>query len=107
LEAEPVEGGAEDVVVIEPREQPVIERRLFRPDAVHDALMQVRRAQTPDATREMEVVRIVHLREVVDRPGQLREREIVRPAVVADLDEALLDVDVRCAVLTHRAELTR
>ena len=67
--------------------------------------MQVGRAQAPDATREVEVVRIVHLREVVDRPGQLREREIVRPAVVTNLDEALFDVDVRCAVLTHRAEL--
>ena len=52
----------------------------------------------------MDVVRIVHLREVVDRSWQLGERKVVRPAVVTDLDEPLLDVDVRCPVLAHRAE---
>ena len=38
-------------------------------------------------------------------PGQLREGQGVGAALVGDLDEALFDVDVRRAVLAHRAEL--
>ncbi len=39
------------------------------------------------------------------RPGLLREGQHVGAALVGDLDEALFDVDVRRAVLAHRAEL--
>ena len=105
LHAEAVQRGPEDVVVVEPREEPVVERRLLGLDAVDDALVEVRRPQPAHATREVDVVRVVHLRQVVVAARELREGEIVRPPVVVDLEVALFDVDVRRAVLAHRAEL--
>ena len=42
---------------------------------------------------------------MVERAGHLRERKRVPAALVLDLDEPLLDVDVRGPVLTHGAEL--
>ena len=53
----------------------------------------------------MDVVGVVDLREVVERAGQLRERQRVLAPLVLDLDEPLLDVDVGRSVLAHRAEL--
>ena len=53
----------------------------------------------------MDVRRVVDLRTVVERRGQLRKRQCVLAAVVLDLDEALLDIDVGRAVLAHRPEL--
>src|SRR5215207_1120031 len=41
LQAEAVEGGAEDLVVVEPRQQALIELGLVGLDAVHDALVEV------------------------------------------------------------------
>ena len=74
-------------------------------DPVHDALVEVGRAQAPDPRGEVDVVGVVDLGEVVDRARQLRIRERVLAALVLDLDEALLDVDVGLAVLAHRPEL--
>ena len=105
LHAEPVERGAEHVVVVEAREQPVVQASLLRLDAVDDALVEIGGAKTPHPTGEVDVVRVVHLRQVIHRAGQLRERQVSLAAVVLDLEEALLDVDVRRAVLAHRAEL--
>ena len=67
LQAEPVQRGAEHVVVVEPRHQPVVEHRLVGLDAVHDALVEVGGAHAPDPTREVDVVGVVHLRQVVHR----------------------------------------
>jgi hypothetical protein len=53
----------------------------------------------------VDVVAVVHLGQVVERAGQLRERQHVAAAVVGDLDEALFDVDVGRPVLAHRPEL--
>ena len=53
----------------------------------------------------MDVVRVVDLGEVVQRPRLLREGQNVAAALVVDLDEALFDVDVGRPVLAHRAEL--
>jgi hypothetical protein len=53
----------------------------------------------------VDVVAVVHLGQVVERAGELRERQRVLAAVVLDLDVALFDVDVRRAVLAHRAQL--
>jgi hypothetical protein len=72
---------------------------------VDDALVEVGRSQTPDLAGEGDVVAVVHLGQVVEGPGLLREGEDVGPALVGDLDEALFDLDVRRAVLAHRAEL--
>ncbi len=105
LQAEAVQGRAEHVVVVEPRQQALVEPGLLGLDPVHDPLVEVGRAQAPDPAREVDVVRVVHLRQVVHRAGQLRERQGVRAPVVLDLEVALLDVDVRRAVLAHRAEL--
>ena len=47
----------------------------------------------------------MHLAEMVERAGLLRVGKDVLAALVFDLDEALFDVDVRRAVLSHGAEL--
>jgi hypothetical protein len=78
---------------------------LVRRDPVDHALVEVGGAKSPDPAREVDVVRIVNLREVVEASGQLREREAVVPAVVLDLQPTFLDVDVRRSVLAHRPEL--
>src|SRR3712207_7195332 len=43
-------------------------------------------AQAPDPAGEVDVVRVVDLREVVERTGELRERQRVLAALVLDLD---------------------
>src|SRR5438067_4268507 len=105
LYAEAVQSGAEDLVVVEARGEPRVELGLVRLDAVDDALVEVRGAQAPDAAGEVEVVRVVHLRQVVERTRQLRVRKYIGATLVMDLDVALFDVDVGRAVLAHRAEL--
>ena len=47
----------------------------------------------------------MHFREVVERSGLLRVRQLVATAVVLDRDVPFFDVDVRRAVLPHRAQL--
>jgi hypothetical protein len=105
LDTEAVQHRAEDLVVVEPSQQALVERRFLGLDPVDDALVQVCRPQAPDATGEVDVVGVVRLREVIDRARLLRERQRVAPAPVLDLDEALLDVDVRGPVLPHRPQL--
>ena len=72
---------------------------------VHHALVEIGRPQPPGATAEHDVVAVVHLRQVVERAGLLGEGQGVGPAVVGDGQPALFDVDVRGAVLAHRAQL--
>ena len=80
LDAEAVEDGAEVLVVVEPGDQPLVGGGLVGLDAVDDALVEVGRAQPPDPAGEVDVVRVVDLREVVERAGQLRERQRVLAA---------------------------
>jgi hypothetical protein len=47
----------------------------------------------------------MHLGQVIERTGLLRERKHILPAIVRDLDKALFDIDVRGPVLPHGAEL--
>src|SRR5713226_8281515 len=101
LHAETIEDGAEDVVIIEPIDECFIERGFVRHRSVNDALIEVRGTNAPDLAREHHVVAVVHLREVIEGSGLLRERQHVLAAVVFDGDVALLDVDVRRAVLAH------
>jgi hypothetical protein len=105
LDAEPVEHRAEVLVVVEPGHQALVGDRLVGLDSVDDALVEIGGAEPPDPAREVDVVRVVDLREVVERPGQLRERQRVPAPLVLDLDEPLLDIDVGSPVLAHRPEL--
>src|SRR5579885_2950237 len=105
LDAEAVEHRAPDAVVVEAGCEPLVDQRLVGLNAVHDALVQVGRPQSPYFADEMDVVGVMDLREMVEGPGLLGIREHVGAPVVGDLDEAFLDVDVRRPVLTHRAEL--
>ncbi len=105
FDAESVERGTEQLVVIEARDETIVEDGLVGVHAVHDTLVEIRCAQAPDAARKENVVRVVHLREVVEAPGLFRERHGVAPSVVLDLEVALFDVDVGGAVLPHRAQL--
>ena len=105
LDAEAVEDRAEVLVVVETGHQPFIGSRLLGLDPVDHALVEVRGPQAPDPAGEVDVVRVVDLRQVVERARHLRERQRVAPPLVLDLDEPLLDVDVGRAVLAHRAEL--
>ena len=82
LHAEAVEDGAEDLVVVEARHEPLIHGRLVRLDAVDEALVEVGRAQAPDAAGEVDVVRVVDLGQVVERARELRERQRVAAALV-------------------------
>jgi len=50
-------------------------------------------------------VAVVHLAQVVEGTRPLRVEHAIGAALVRDLEPTLLDVDVRCAVLTHRSEL--
>ena len=105
LDREPVEHRPEDAVVVEAGEQLGVQQGLVGLLAVHDALVEVRGPHPPDPAAELDVVRVVHLGEVVEAVGVLRERERVGPALVGDLDEPLFDLDVRGPVLAHRPEL--
>ena len=105
LHAEAVEDSPEDLVVVEAGDEALVERGLLGLDAVDDPLVEVGGAQAPDPAGEVDVVRVVDLGEVVERAGDLRERQHVLAALVLDLDVALLDVDVGSAVLPHRPEL--
>src|SRR5207253_10660252 len=82
LHAETVEHRAPDDVVVEPRGQRSMERRLLGLAAVDHALVQIGRSQAPDATREVDVVTVMHLREVIEASRRLRVGEPVAPAVV-------------------------
>ena len=73
--------------------------------AVDHTLVEVGGPQSPDAAAEGNIVAVVHLGEVVEAAGLLGEGEHVGAAPVGDLDVALFNIDVGCAVLTHRPEL--
>ena len=105
LDAETVEDRPEHAVVVEPGCEVRVKRGLLGHLAVHDALVEVRRTDSPDATGELDVVAVVDLGQVVEGPRPLRVRQDVGPALVGDLDESLFDVDVGSPVLAHRAEL--
>ena len=72
---------------------------------VDDALIQIGRPQAPDPAREHDVVAVVNLRQVIEGTRLFRVGQAVTPAIVFDLEVSLLDVDVRRAVLAHRAQL--
>src|SRR5262249_45178177 len=105
LDGEPVQYRAEHRVVVEPGGQPLVPGGFRGLLAVHHALGQVCGPQVPDPAGELGVVAVVPLGQVVERAGPLGEQHPVGPAVVLQVEPALLDVDVGRAVLAHRAQL--
>src|SRR5207245_1699462 len=73
--------------------------------SVDHALVQVGGAQSPDPAGELDVVAVVQLGKMVEAARLHRERQAILAAVVRDGEEAFLDVDIRGAVLAHRAQL--
>ena len=61
--------------------------------------------QAPDPTPEHDVVAVVHLGQVVEGAGLLGVGHDVGAALVGDLDEPFLNVDVGVAVLPHCPQL--
>ena len=105
LDAEAVQHGAEDAVVVEAGGQHRVQVGLFGRLAVDDALVEVGGAKAPDATAEHDVVAVVHLGQMVEGAGLLRVGQHIGPPLVGDLDEPLFDVDVGVPVLPHGPEL--
>src|SRR5487761_1815889 len=105
LDAVAVEHGAPNAVVVEARGELGVEGGLGGGDAVDHALVEVGGTEVPDPAGEIEVVAVVDLGEVVDGPRLLGVEHAVVAAVVLDVDEPLLDVDVGGPVLAHGAQL--
>jgi len=104
FDAEAVEYGAENFVVIETIDECFVERDFVGDGAVNHTLIQIGGTQAPDFAGEHDVVAVVNFREMVEGAGLLGEREHVFAAVVFDGDVAFFDVNVGRAVLAHGAE---
>src|ERR1700686_875813 len=98
LRAKAVEHRAPDVVVIETLAQFWVKVGFRRARAIHDALVQVGRAEAPRPAREHDVMAVMDLGQVIEGSRLLGEWQPI-------LSTVLLDVDVRCAVFAHRSEL--
>ena len=61
LHAEAVEHGAEHVILIEPIDEGFVESNFVGHRPVHDALIQIRGANSPDFAREHDVMAVVNL----------------------------------------------
>src|SRR5271155_2684149 len=107
FDAEAIEDGAENFVVIETIDERFIERDFVGDGAVHHALIQIGGAQAPDFASEHDVVAVVNFGEVVERAGLLGKRKNILAAIVFDRNVAFFDVNVRRAVLAHGASFTR
>ena len=90
---------------MEVRPEVRIQVRLGGGKSVDRPLHQVSDPDAVDADIEPEQVGIEHLGGVVERACRAGEQELVLAPLVLDLDPALLNVDVRRAVLAHGAEL--
>ena len=105
FDAETIEDGAENFVVVEAIDQRFIEGDFVGHGAVDDALIQISGAQAPDFAGEHDVVAVVDFREVIEGAGLLGKGKNVLAAVVLDGDVAFFDVDIGRAVFAHGAEL--
>src|SRR5208282_1084643 len=104
FDAEAIEDGGENVVVIETIDERFVEGDFVGDGAVHHTLVQIGGAQTPDFAGEHDVVAVVHFGEVVEGAGLLGKWQNVLAAIVFDGDVAFFDVNVRSAVFAHGAE---
>src|SRR5712692_10513894 len=98
LHAEAIEDRAENVVIIEAIDERFVERGFLRHRSVNDALIEVRRANSPDFAGEYHVVAVMHFRQVIKGSGLFREGHHVLAPVV-------FDGDVGRAVLAHGPQL--
>ena len=105
LHTESVDGGSENVVIVEAGGEVIVHFRFVRLDSVDHSLMQICGCQFPCPAGEADIVAVVNLRQMVEGPGLAGERQGVRSAFVVDFDEALLNVDVGRAIFPHGAEL--
>src|SRR5580704_7386217 len=104
FDAEAIEDGAENFVVIEAVDERFIERDFVGDGAVNHALIQIGGAEAPDFAGEHYVVAVVDFGEVVEGAGLLGKRENVLAAVVFDGDIPFFYVYVGSAVFAHGAE---
>jgi len=104
LHTETVQRSAKDVVIVETVVKHGVHARLVGVGAVHNALVEVGGTEVPHFASELHVVRVVHLRQMIEGAGLLGVREGVGAAVVLDGDVAFFDVDVGGAVLAHGAK---
>jgi hypothetical protein len=105
LGAEAIEHRAEDLVIVKAVDQRFIQGDFVGHGSIHDALVQIGGACSPDLAGEHHVVAVVDLGEVIKRPRLLGIREHVFAAVVLDGDVSLFDIDIGRAVFAHGAEL--
>ncbi len=104
FDAEAIEHGAENFVVIKSVDERFIERDFVGDGAVDHALIEIGGAQAPDFAGEHDVVAVVDFGEVIEGAGLLGKWQNVLAAVVFDGDVAFFDVDVRRAIFAHGAE---
>src|ERR1700734_1456644 len=99
--AEAIENGAENFVVIKAIDERFIERDFVGDGAVRYALIQVGGAQAPDFAGEHGGVAVVPFGEMVEGAWLLRKWQHVFAAVVFNADVAFFDVNVGRAILAH------
>ena len=68
----------------------------FRPN-----LIEIRRRDFPCPRGEMDVVRVMHFCQMIERPRLLRIGESISPAVVRDGNVPLFDVNIGSSIFTH------
>ncbi len=105
LDAEPVQRCAEDLVVVQSVNQRLVALGLSCDRAIDHALVQIRSPQPPDLAGEHDVVAVVDLGQVIERPRLFGVWQSILAPVVLYLDETFLDIDIGRAVLAHGAQL--
>src|SRR5208282_5942564 len=94
LNAETIEHGAKDFVVIEAVDQRLVQRDFIGHGSVDHALVEVGGAQSPRLAGEQDVVTVVDLREMVKGTRLFGIRHGVAPPVVLDGDVAFFDINI-------------
>ena len=104
LNTESVQGGAEDLVVVEAIDEKVVAAGLLGQNAIDDTLIQIGGAKSPDAAGKLDVMAVVYFAQVVEGARLFGVGQAVFAPIVLDGDVTLFNVDVGSAVLTHGAK---
>ena len=105
LHAETIESRSEDIVVIKTVDQKRIERDFICDRAINNSLVQIGCAQSPDSAAEGNVVAVVNFGKMIERPWLFRKGKNIFAPIVLNANESFLDIDIRCAVFSHGAQL--